>query len=203
MHEIRTNGREAAEDLFFGQVVMMWARWFLIAAGTFVALLTASDSGQLALAALPIVALMAMNFYLHSRYSLERPSNRLQVLAASAVDIGIITLIVLFWSVDSVIGTGFASPFFVFYYPVLLALAFVFPRGVAAAWTAATAFAYAGACVVAPLLTATAPVIDTAPEAKALVLRLVTLVAMGGLGTFYWRIQRDRRRRMLREAGTA
>jgi hypothetical protein len=30
--------------------------------------------------------------------------------------------------------------------------------------------------------------------AEQVVLRLITLGAMGGLGTFYWRIQRDRRR---------
>jgi hypothetical protein len=202
MHEIRSNVREAAEDLFFGQVVMMWARWFLIAAGAFVALLTADDSSELALAAIPIVALMAMNFYLHGRYSLERPSNRSQVLAASAIDVGIITLIVLLWSVEGVIGTGLASPFFVFYYPVLLAFAFVFPRRVTAVWTALTALAYVGACVVAPVV-ADGPVISDASEAKVLVLRLVTMVAMGALGTFYWRIQRDRRRRMLGEAGAA
>jgi hypothetical protein len=29
---------------------------------------------------------------------------------------------------------------------------------------------------------------------KSLLLRLATMAAMGGLGTFYWRIQRDRRR---------
>ena len=203
MHEIRANAREAAEDLFFGQVVMMWARWFLIAAGAFVALLTATDSGQLALAELPIVALMGMNFYLHGRYSVERPSNRLQVLAASAIDVAIITLVVLLWSVEGVIGTGLASPFFVFYYPVLVALAFVFPRGLTAVWTAVTVLAYLAACVIAPVVSATAPVIDDASETKAVVLRLVTIAAMGGLGTFYWRIQRDRRRRMLREGSSA
>ena len=204
MHEIRTNAREAAEDLFFGQVVTMWARWFLIAAGALVALLTASDSGQLAVAALPIVALMGMNFYLHGRYSVERPSNRLQVVAATAIDVTIITLIVLLWSVEGVIGTGLASPFFVFYYPVMLAFAFVFPRAQTALCTVVTALVYLAACVVAPVLSSTtAPVLDDASEAKVMVLRLVTIVAMGGLGTFYWRIQRDRRRRMLREPGSA
>jgi len=29
----RTHAKEAAEDIFFGQVVIIWARWFLIAGG--------------------------------------------------------------------------------------------------------------------------------------------------------------------------
>jgi hypothetical protein len=29
---------------------------------------------------------------------------------------------------------------------------------------------------------------------ETLVMRLITLASMGGLGTYYWRIQRDRRR---------
>ena len=33
MQEVRSIPQEAAEDVFFGQVVMIWARWFLIAAG--------------------------------------------------------------------------------------------------------------------------------------------------------------------------
>ena len=41
--------QEAAEDIFFGQVVTIWARWFLIAAGTIFFLWTAQKSTQIAL----------------------------------------------------------------------------------------------------------------------------------------------------------
>jgi hypothetical protein len=178
--------REAAEDIFFGQVVMIWARWFLIAAGTIFFLWTAKQTTELALGVLPIVALMAVNFYLHGRYILERPSNTLQIIAASAIDIGLISAIVLLWHPSTVAGgTGLASPFFVFYYPALLALAFVLPRRLTVLITTATAAIYTLICL---------PDLTSITNAKILVLRLATMAAMGGLGTYYWRIQRDRRR---------
>jgi hypothetical protein len=176
--------RETAEDVYFGQVVILWARWFFIAAAAVLALATTDDSTRLAVAVVPVVALMAMNFALHGRTFVGRPANRRLIAAASLVDLVAITAIVAFWH-DGGIGTGIASPFFVFYYPLLLAFAFVQPRRLSAAYTALAVVAYTAAC---------APGVDTALELKAMVLRVVTLAAMGALGTFYWRIQRDRRR---------
>jgi hypothetical protein len=68
---------------------------------------------------------------------------------------------------------------------VLLAFAFVLPRRLTVIFTAATAATYAAICI---------PDVTSITSAKVLVLRLVTLAATGALGTFYWRIQRDRRR---------
>ena len=47
MREIRTVAQEAAEDIYFGQLVMIWARWFLIAAGVILALWNVEDSGEM------------------------------------------------------------------------------------------------------------------------------------------------------------
>src|SRR5262245_1571912 len=176
---------EAAEDVFFGQVVMIWARWFLIAAGSVFFLWTAHESTQLALGVLPIAALMAVNFRLHGRYVLERPSNALQIALAGALDLALISTMVVLWHAGTAIGTGFASPFFVLYYPVLLAFAFVMPRLVTVLFTALCMAIYAAICVAD---------VHSVAEAKVLLLRLVVMAAMGGLGTFYWRVQRDRRR---------
>ena len=186
INTVREMEQDAAEDIFFGQVVMIWARWFLIAAGTIFFLWTATKATELALGVLPIVALIAVNFYLHGRYFLERPSNVVQIVAASAVDIALVSAIVLLWQSTTVAGrTGLASPFFVLYYPVLLSLAFVLPRRLTLIFTTATAAIYAAICL---------PDITSITNAKVLGLRLVTMAAMGGLGSFYWRIQRDRRR---------
>jgi hypothetical protein len=182
---VRRLEHEAAEDIFFGQVVMIWARWFLIAAGTIFFLWTAQKSSQVALGVLPIVALMVLNFYLHGRYLLERPSNVLQITAASTIDVALVSAIVLLWQSDAAPGlTGLASPFFVLYYPVVLAFAFVMPRRLTVIFTASTAAVYAAICL---------PDLTSITTAKVLVLRLATLAAMGGIGTFYWRIQRSRR----------
>src|SRR5262249_30129415 len=139
-----------------------------------------------ALGVLPIVGLMAVNFCLHGRYFLERPSNTLQITAASALDVALVSAIVLLWHSSSVAGqTGLASPFFIFYYPVLLAFAFVLPRLLPVVSGAGPAAPYAAMCL---------PDVTSIASAKVLVLGLATRAAMGGLGTFYWRIQRDRRR---------
>ena len=190
---VRRLEQEATEDVFFGQVVMIWARWFLIAAGTIFFLWTAQTSTQVALGVVPILALMLLNCYLHGRYLLERPSNVLLITAASTIDVTLISAIVLLWQGTTMPGlTGLGSPFFVFYYPVLLAFAFVVPRRLALVFTASTAAVYTAICL---------PDLTSITTVKVLVLRLATMAAMGGIGTFYWRIQRSRRHEGLGAAG--
>jgi hypothetical protein len=190
MNATRVHAKEAAEDIFFGQVVIIWARWFLIAAGAVLTIWTTRETSHLAVAVIPIAALMAVNFYFHGRYLTERPCNDLQVMAASVLDLVLITALVVFWHGGPAISSGLASPFFVFYYPMLLAVSFVRPPVRAIAYTAAVVAVYAVICL---------PDVASAVDAKALLLRLVTMATMGGLGAFYWRIQRDRGRAALAE----
>ncbi len=189
MREIRTVAQEAAEDIYFGQLVMIWARWFLIAAGVILALWNVDDSGEAVLAIVPVVGLVGLNFYLHGRYLAQRPANPVLITLASLMDIGVISVVVVAWSGQ----TGLVSPFFTLYYPVLLAFAFVMPARTTAVYTVATLGAYVGAVLIvqlAPLDTASLDV----DGVKSLVVRLITLASMGGLGAYYWRIQRSRRR---------
>lgn len=184
MQALRTPQQEAAEDIFFGQVVIIWARWFLIIAGTILILWSTTRADDLVKGILPIVALMAMNFFLHGRYLVEQPANRTLLIITSLIDLVIITLIVLLWP-----PAGLKNDFFIFYYPVVVAVAFVFPRQVTAIYTLLIILAYTGASVM------TDPAaLNLVANQKMLVQRLVTIAAMGGLGTFYWRIQRNRRR---------
>jgi hypothetical protein len=60
------------------------------------------------------------------------------------------------------------------------------PR-LSSAYTAAAVAAYAGACLLL------SDRFVGADDAKLLVMRLITLAAMGGLGAYYWRMQRQRR----------
>ena len=178
MQEVRSSAQEYAEDIFFGQVVMSWARWFIIAAGVVLALWASADAAKLVIGVVPVVALMAMNFYLHGRYLAGRPANRVLITAASVLDLAIITLVVIF-----------EGQFFILYYPVVLAFAFVMPPRLTAVYTTAALAAYAGAYLLAdPAL------MNDMDAVKTLVTRLITLGAMGALGTYYWRIQRQRRR---------
>lgn len=185
MTELRTIEQEAAEDVFFGQLVIIWARWFLILAGTILTLWTVSDETELSLAILPVVALMIMNFFLHGRYIIEKPANRILIMAASALDLLIITLIVALWPG----ATGLESSFFIFYYPVVLAFAFVFRPGLTIIYTLTALLSYTAICLLVD-----ASFIYDSITLEFLVLRLITLAATGVLGSYYWRIQRDRRR---------
>ncbi len=183
MIETRTAEQEAAEDVFFGQVVINWARWFVIASAAVFVLLTATDTTKLIVGIVPVVGLMAINFYLHGRFLAERPANRALVTVTSIVDIALITTVVLLWPG----ARGLDSPFFILYYPVVLAFAFVMPYRLTAAYTLVALVAYAGACALST------PLVDTA-EAETLVTRLLTIGTIGALGAYYWRIQRDLRR---------
>lgn len=185
MQKLRTVQQEIAEDIFFGQLVSIWARWFLIFAGTILALWSTSDETQLSLAILPVIALMAMNFFLHGRYIIEQPANRILIVAASVLDMAIITLIVGFLPGEH----GLASEYFIFYYPVVLAFAFVFPPRLTTVYTLAVLIAYAGVSLLVD-----SSFISDSIMLEILTIRLVTLAATGFLGNYYWRIQRDRRR---------
>jgi hypothetical protein len=178
----------------------------------------------------PVVALVAANFYLHGRYLTGRPANATLMTAVGLVDIAMITVGVLAWPA----GKGIFSPFFILYFPVIVAFAFVMPRKVTLVFTGVALAAYVGASFAADVIyspkelypelhqrvqrqfVAAAPaatVSVAAAEAaadktvngvklssgrtgtvKLLLMRLITLAAMSGLGTYYWRIQRNRRR---------
>jgi hypothetical protein len=146
---------------------------------------SATTVGEITAKILLVVVLMAMNFFLHGRYLMEQPANRTLIAAASALDLLVITGAILLWQGQG----GLQSQFFIFYYPVLLAFAFVFPPRLAFAYTGSALALYTVTCLVAdPLF------IWHAADLKLLVMRLITLGAVGGLATYYWRIQRERRR---------
>lgn len=185
MQEIRTPTQEAAEDIFFGQVVIIWARWFIILAGTLLALWSATEVGQLIISILLVVALMAVNFFVHGRYLMERPVNNVLLFGLSIVDLILVTLIVLAWSGE----VGLESPFFIFYYPIMLAVSFVFPPRVTSGYLLAALVVYGLA-----ILVADPGVLLSSQELEIIATRMVTMAATGLLGTYYWRIQRQRRR---------
>jgi hypothetical protein len=176
--------QEAAEDLFFGQTVIIWARWFIIAGSAMTTLWTARTIGAITINVLLVVALMALNFFLHARYLVERPVNRALLIGVSALDLLLIGATVATWQNQ----IGLTSPFFILFYPAVLAFAFVFPPRLTALYTSGALLLYSGICLLTngPLL--------SVDDLKLLVMRLITLAAMGGLGTYYWRIQRGRRR---------
>ncbi len=188
MKEVRSNEQAALEDVFFGQSVILWARWSVILAGAVLVLWTSTTVAQLTRTFPFFLVLMAMNFFLHGRYVMGSPLNRTVVVAASVADLVLITGIVAFWPG----AVGLNNEFFVLYYPVVFAFALVFPRTIEAGYTVLAIVAYATTCFV---FSGSALFAGGAVSLKTLMMRLIVMAAMGFLGNYYFRIQRDRLRR--------
>ena len=186
--------QEAAEDVFFGQVVIIWARWFIIAVGTAVTLANATSIAAIQAGTFFVVVLMLVNFFVHARYLIERPVNRQLINLLSLLDLIVITTIVLAWP-----GVrGLESQFFVFYFPVVAAFAFVATRIVETIYTALACLLYAiGCALVDPTIFGDAIAggfTSDVGQLKVLILRVAAIAAMGFLANFYFRILRARRR---------
>src|SRR6266851_2368064 len=161
LKEVRSHEQAALEDVFFGQSVILWARWSVILAGAVLVLWTSTTVAQL---------------------------TRTVVVAASVADLVLITGIVAFWPG----AVGLNNQFFVLYYPVVFAFALVFPRAIEAGYTVLAIAAYSTVCFV---FSGSAVFADGAVNLKTLMMRLIVMAAMGFLGNYYFRIQRDRLRR--------
>jgi hypothetical protein len=187
----RPEAKEAAEDIFFGQITIIWARWFLIAAGAMIALLSTINMLQLTISILTVIVLMSINFAMHGRYLTGKPANMFLLLATNLADALIITFLVFAWSNAS----GLDSHFFVLYYPMLFTFALVFPPTVAILYTVLTLILYTTAC----LMTTSPQLIFSIAGFELIAMRLITLGAMGGLGTYYYRRQRQALRALTTE----
>ena len=194
MREVRTSKQAEQEDVFFGQTVIVWARWSVIVAGIVLVLWTSTDVALLTRTMPFFLALMAINFFFHGRYVMGSPLNRTVVTVASVVDLVLITSIVVFWPG----AEGFRNQFYVLYFPVVFAFALVFTRRLEAVYTVLACAAYGAAC----LLTGTLSITDGS-SMKTLVMRLIVIASMGFLGNFYFRIQRDRLAKASRSLQTA
>jgi hypothetical protein len=163
------------EDLTHGQNVIVTARWTLVLAGLAFAAWNPGPVGELRLEITLLLGLAAANFLIHARLLARRPLPLPVAYAASAVDIGVVTLVVL-------AQHGAASEVYVFYFPAILALSVTFPGEATAAFTAATAILYT-------LVTSPA----SAGELEVLIPRLLPLGAVALCGHAYRRIEHARR----------
>lgn len=182
-----TANQEAREDLYYGQLVIIIARWFLIAAGVVLALWSAKRVDDLIVPIAFMIALMALNFFVHGRYLMSQPLNATLVYSSVAVDLVVILAIVALWPAGQ--GTGLGSPFFVFLYPTLLAFALVFQPRISITFAAAAIAVF----VLVVLLGSGVGIFARTDDLKDILRRVVTLGATAGLGAYFWRIQRRRR----------
>jgi len=174
MESLQAEELEFKEDIFFGQVIIIWARWFVILGIAAAILLNVKEPRDLVIGLIPIVVLMLMNFAVHGSYLMERPVGQTLIFITSAVDLIIVSVMV---GLDQ-IGQGFGSQLF----------AFVMRRQWAIGYTALTLLVYLLICLFSP---------GSQIEWREMFVRLLTLGGIGGLGSYYWRIMRSRRRAAL------
>ena len=186
MQQAQASKQFAREDLFFGQVATIVARWFLIAAGVILVLWSATNISEIPVPIALMVVLTAMNFYLHGRYLVERPVKALLVYATSGIDLLIVTAMMAAWTAW---GVGIHNPFFVLLYPTILAFGLVFPPRITVVYSTLTIVAY---LLVILAQTGTGVLLDVGAQ-RELFQRVVTLAGTAGLATFFWRTQRRHR----------
>jgi len=168
---------EAQEDIFYGQIVCIAARWCVIAGAIFLALYRASNVASMEKALIPLLTLVAANFFLQARDAMRLPANALLLHLGSFFDLAVITVLI----------TTSHADFFVFYYPVALAYSLVFVRKLALIFTTVLGIGYTTVSLLVP------PGIHFNGDEETLAIRLVTLLGTTLLASMYWRIQRSRR----------
>jgi hypothetical protein len=102
------------------------------------------------------------------------------------MDLCFVTIIIVLVTRES--WSGIDNPFFVFYYPIVLAFALVFPRGLTLIYTIIVALVYALVCFMIP------PSIAFNGDEEVFAIRVILLLGTAYFGMMYWRIQRARRR---------
>lgn len=162
-------------DLTEGQPVIIAVRWVMIATGLILAIWNVTDMGELRLQIVALLLLALTNFYLQAQLLMKRQVNPLIVYGASAMDMLMITVLVLYQG-------GYDSSIFIFYLPAIAAFAVAFPRGLTALFTAAVVAAY-GLIAVNTL----------EHETNIIVVRLIMIVAVAVCGSAYLQLEHKRR----------
>src|SRR5438105_14573427 len=85
--EVRTAKQAEEEDVFFGQTVIMWARWSVIVAGIALVLWTSTNVALLTQTMPFFLVLIALNFFLPAPFVIGSALNRTVATVASSIDI--------------------------------------------------------------------------------------------------------------------
>ena len=176
------NSVDEAEELGYGLIVVIVARWILLLSAWVLTLWEPEEPAawQLRLAIVLLMTYSIGNFFLTVQW-MKRASILPQlVYATSLADLGLITVLV------AAIGS-YSSNLYVFYFPALLALALTFPRYLTVLYTLGVLTTYA-----AISLEKAGEVIDTT-EAQTLVVRAILLASVAFCGALYQQVEADRR----------
>jgi hypothetical protein len=174
-------GSVSSEDLFYGQTVIVWARWILIGTGLVLSFWSPKELSVLQIQLAVLIALAFGNFYLHVQLLRGHPSIDLVAYGASAADLTVVTILV-------VLQQGFASPVFIFYFAAVLGFSVSFPTLLTAIYASAAIVVYGIVCL------ATADAADY----PAVFTRLLMIAAVAVCGNLFARNETQRRAEAVR-----
>jgi hypothetical protein len=120
----------------YGQSVIVTARWILVVSAFILALWNPGPMGELRIQVLFILLLAVANFYLQAQILMKKPASSSVVYFASAADLAVISIMII-------LGGGFESNIYVFYFPALLALSVAFSPGATLLFAGGAASFYA------------------------------------------------------------
>ena len=176
---IRPSHNDTRTDVDHGQIVVVTARWLMIAVGLVLTLAYPTATlGDLRLQVSLILLLGVANFYLHARVIRRRPIPLWAAYTASGADLLVISLL-------CAAQDGFGSYRYVLYFPALLALSVAFEPAVTMIYASATVVVYA--LLTVPTLQA------PGAELPVLASRLVMVAAVSYCGAVYWTVEHNRR----------
>lgn len=175
------DSREAQDDLAHGQVVIVAARWVLVAAGLVLSLWNPAAIGPLRLQVLVLLMIAVGNFFLHAQVLKRHGTIDKVAYAASAADLGVITLLVASQG-------GYDSNLFVFFFPAVLALSVAFTGELTAVYTGITMGIYGLVCIESLGLEMTSDHVQT------IIVRTLMVAAVAVCGALYQRVESQRRK---------
>ena len=173
---------EQTDDLTHGQRVIVTARWILVLSALLLTLWNPGEIRELRVQIAFILILAVGNFYLHAQLLRGRRIWGELVVAASLVDVTVISVMI------AISSTGtFDSNVFAFYFPAILAFAVAFP-------TVLTLLIAGGVIAIYSALGFSDSGVLGTEAGAVMVTRLLMLAAVAISGTVYWRSERSRRR---------
>jgi len=162
------------KDLTYGQPVIVAVRWIMIVSALVLAIWNVTSMHELRLQIVVILLLAVTNFYLQAQLLMKRPVTKQIVYGASAVDILLITILIMFQG-------GYSSSIYVFYLPAIAAFAVAFPRGLTAIYTSVVLLVYGFICLT-----------NGAGNVDVIVSRLLMITAVAFCGSLYLQLEHKR-----------
>jgi hypothetical protein len=170
------------DDLKYGQIVIVNARWLLVVAGFIFILYRPQSMNELILGILGVLAIAVINFYLHTRILKKESVPENWVYLASGMDLVVISLL-------NYVQGGLGSKAFPFYYAAILCFSLVFETRITSILTGGALVFYTLICLNSN------PPMQFKGDEQILIARLLTLAGVAFVANRYRHVEQDRRQK--------